>query len=78
MRDIKTCDLIELLTKAIREQNQELINKCAYELTVRLYVPKKGYSFDDILEGFGYKEIIDDKQISIEDYMRDRKKLDNN
>lgn len=73
MKDKTTIELVTLLTAAMGEQNQTLINMYAYELTARLYVPGKGYSFDDILYGFGYREIIkDDKQISIEEYMRTR------
>ena len=68
-------ELITLLTQAINMKNQSLINMYAYELATRLYVPNKGYSFESILEGFGYQEIEqNDKQISIEEYMRDRKK----
>ena len=73
MKDKTTKELVMLLTQAINMQEQDLINYYAYELTARLYVPNKGYSFDDILYGFGYREIIkDDKQISIEEYMRTR------
>lgn len=73
MKDKTTIELVTLLTTAMDEQNQTLINMYAYELTTRLYVPKTGYTFEEILEGFGYREIIeDDKQISIEEYMRSR------
>lgn len=69
-----TLELITLLTSAISEQNQALINIYAQQLATRLYVPGKGYSFDDVLVGFGYKEIVkDDRQISIDEYMRGRK-----
>ena len=34
-----TVELVTSLTEAMNEQNQELINKYAYELTLRLYVP---------------------------------------
>lgn len=75
MKDKTTVELVTLLTNAINEQNQTLVNMYAYELTARLYVPGKGYSFDDILVGFGYREIVEnDKQITIEEYMRERKK----
>ena len=71
MKDKTTIELVTLLTAAMDEQNQTLINIYAYELTTRLYVPGKGYSFDDILVGFGYKEIEkEDGQISIEEYMK--------
>jgi hypothetical protein len=73
MKEKTTIELVTLLTAAINQQNQTLVNEYAMQLTARLYVPGKGYSFDDILVGFGYKEIEkDDKQISIEDYMRGR------
>ena len=75
MKDKTTIELVNLLTKAINEGNQLLVNEYALQLTARLYVPKKGYSFDDILYGFGYREIEkqDDKQITIDEYMRSRK-----
>lgn len=67
-----TIELVEKLTNAINIQNQELINIYAYELACRLYVPNKGYNIDDLMAGFGYKEIIkDDKQISIDEYMEE-------
>ena len=69
-----TIELVEKLTSAINIQNQELINIYAYELACRLYVPNKGYSIEQIMEGFGYKEIVkDDKQISIDEYMEEIK-----
>lgn len=74
MKDKTTIELVTLLTEAMNQQNQTLINIYAFELTTRLYVPGKGHSFDDILEGFGYKEIVNgDKQITIDEYMRIRK-----
>jgi hypothetical protein len=70
MKNKTTIELVTLLTAAINEGNQSLINIYAQELTARLFVPGKGYSFDDILEGFGYKEIEkNDRQMSIEEYM---------
>ena len=75
MKNKTTVELVTLLTEAINVGNQELINMYAYELTTRLYVPKTGYTFEEILEGFGYRKIEkDDKQITIEEYMRGRKK----
>lgn len=68
-----TIELVTLLTEAMNEKNQELINKYAYELTLRLYVPGCNYAFEDILEGFGFKKIEkENNQISIDDYMRGR------
>lgn len=69
-----TTEIVELLTGAMNTGNQELINIYAYELTARLYVPGRGYSFDDILEGFGYKEIEDSKQITIDEYLEEIRK----
>ena len=75
MEKKKTYELVSLLTEAINMGNQELINMYAYELATRLYVPNTGYTFEEILDGFGYRKIEkDDKQITIEEYMRGRKK----
>lgn len=71
--NIKTFELVELLTKSINEENQPMINVYAYELTTRLFVPNTGYTFEEILEGFGYKSLNEDRQISIDDYMRSKK-----
>lgn len=72
MKDKTTKELIMLLTGAMKTQNQDLINMCAYELTTRLYVPNDTYTFEDTLEGFGYKNL--QNQITIEEYMRGKKK----
>jgi len=75
MKNIRTYELISLLTKAISEQNQQMVNMYAYELTTRLYVPDTGYTFDEILEGFGYRSLEADlNQITIEEYMRTRER----
>lgn len=68
-----TLELITLLTKAINMQNQDLINIYALELTKRLYMPNETYTFEETLAGFGYKQ-DDSRQITIEEYMRGRKK----
>lgn len=69
-------ELITLLTEAISLQNQSLINTYAYELAKRLYVPGCDISFEELMEGFGYRKIekVDHNQITIEEYMRGRKK----
>ena len=69
-------ELITLLTEAISLQNQSLINTYAYELAKRLYVPGRDISFEELMEGFGYRKIekVDPNQITIEEYMRGRKK----
>ena len=46
--------------------------KNIFELTKKLYVPNDTYTFEETLAGFGYKE-KDDRQITIEEYMRGRK-----
>lgn len=77
MKVLKTFEIIEQLTKAMRENNQRLINLYAYELATRLYVPGTKTTFEEILVGFGYQEIEQDpRQISIEEYMRGRKQDD--
>lgn len=69
-----TNELITLLTQAMSVGNQELINMYAYELTTRLFVPKTGITFEELLDGFGYRNIENNpNQISIEEYMRGRK-----
>ena len=67
-------ELISLLTGAIGTGNQILINQYACELAKRLYVPDTGISFEELMEGFGYRKIEkpDDRQITIEEYMRTR------
>lgn len=79
MKTISTIRLLELLDKARNENNQELINLYAYELTTRVYVPNPNYTFEDVLYNFGYKmklknmiEAEENKQITIDDIMRGR------
>lgn len=76
--DKTTLELITLLTEAIDLQNQTLINKYACELAKRLYIPGRDITFEELMEGFGYRKIekVDPNQITIEEYMRGRKKDD--
>ena len=69
-------EITTLLTKAISMQNQPLINIYACELAKRLYVPGRDITFEELMEGFGYRKIekVDPNQITIEEYMRGRKK----
>ena len=69
-------EIINLLTSAINIGNQKLINMYACELAKRLYVPETGITFEELMEGFGYQKIeqVNSKQITIEEYMRSRKK----
>ena len=77
MKQLKTFEIIEHLTQAMKTQDQRLINMYAYELATRLFVPDTGHTFEELLEGFGYKKTEQDpKQISIEEYMRTRKPED--
>lgn len=71
-------EIITLLTEAISLQNQTLINTYACELAKRLYVPEANMTFEELMEGFGYRKIEkpDEKQITIEEYIRGRKKDD--
>ena len=74
MLNAKTLEIIEHLNKAIKENNQQLINIYACELASILYTKDCGNTMQEIIEGFGYKEIQPDpRQISIEEYMRGRK-----
>lgn len=76
MKNKTTMELIVQLTSAMNMQNQELINLYALEITKRLYVPNDAYTFEQTLEGFGYRTIEkqDPRQITIEEYMRERNK----
>lgn len=70
-----TEEIVLALMEARKQGSQQLINTWAYELAVRLFIPNNQYTFEETLEGFGYKKIerVNDKQISIEEYMRSRK-----
>lgn len=69
-------EIITLLTEAISLQNQSLINTYACELAKRLYVPGRGITFEELMEGFGYREIekVDPNQITIEEYLKEVEK----
>ena len=45
------------LNIALQNNDQELVNTLAYELTCRLYVPNQEVNFDELLFKFGYKEV---------------------
>lgn len=45
-------DLINYISTS---DNQEIINRCAYELTKRLWVPQRMITFDAMLAKFGYR-----------------------
>lgn len=54
-------NLIDLISDASREDNQELVNELAIEIKKRLYVPNKKITEEQMLKEFGYKEIEDKK-----------------
>ena len=56
-----TITLLKCLSEAEKNGNQTLVNICAYELACRQYVPNKGMNFDDLVNGYGYKEIEREK-----------------
>jgi hypothetical protein len=78
MKDKTNKEIVKCLMEAMKLKDQTLINKYAYELAERLYMPSIASNFDELLYGFGYREIdpLKEKQISIEEYMRERKKDD--
>lgn len=69
-------EIITLLTEAINMQNQTLINTYACELAKRLYAPERDTTFEELMEGFGYRKIknVDPNQITIEEYMKEVEK----
>ena len=75
MEKLRTFELLTRLSQAIQEQNQPLVNQYAYELALRIYVPNTSVSLEQLLSELGYKEIKkeEDRQISIDEYMRTRK-----
>ena len=57
LKTIPTCVLINFLSEAYENEEQELVNIYAYELTTRIWVPNEEISFTDMLKEFGYKKI---------------------
>ena len=55
-------NLIDLISDASREDNQELVNELAIEIKKRLYVPNKKITEEQMLKEFGYKEIEKPKE----------------
>lgn len=57
MNSIKTIPTVELVNILCEAQDQEIINRIAYELTCRIWVPNKSNeTFEEMLEKFGYKQ----------------------
>ena len=52
-----TVTLIDILSKASENNEQNLVNICAYELVSRIWVPNPEKSFTEMLKEFGYIEL---------------------
>lgn len=52
-----TVTLINMLCEAEKNDNQKLVNICAYELATRIWVPNKEKDFKTILLEFGYVDL---------------------
>ena len=57
LNTIPTVKLVDLIGIYKKEDNQDMVNLLAYELTCRIYVPNKGTTFDELAYRFGYREI---------------------
>lgn len=56
--DIKTIPTAKLVHILCDVTDQDIINRIAYELTCRIYVPNNGETtFEEMLSSFGYKDI---------------------
>ena len=56
MKDIKKMPTNELINILCEAEDQFIINRVAYELTCRIYVPNKtNETFENMLYRFGYK-----------------------
>lgn len=56
--DIKTIPTAELVHILCEVTDQDIINRIAYELTCRIYVPNNGKTtFEEMLLSFGYKDV---------------------
>ena len=55
--DIKTTPTVNLVHILCEATDQDIINKIAYELACRVYVPdnSQGITFEQLLNDFGYK-----------------------
>ena len=58
MQELKTMSTVDLINLICNIKDQLLINKIAYELTCRIYVPNQEKTFEEMLYSFGYvKEV---------------------
>ena len=63
LRKTSTVKLIDYIAIASKEGNQYWVNKFAYELATRVYVPGNSVStFEELLEKFGYKVFDEEKK----------------
>lgn len=63
LKEIPTIVLIHELSKADKEDNQQVVNICAFELARRIYVPNSKITFKSILDDLGYKKIDHQKKL---------------
>ncbi len=56
LKTTPTVQLIDILTKAGKEGNQDLVNIIAWELAFRIYIPNPEKSIGELAQEFGYKE----------------------
>lgn len=64
IREVPLVELIYHLNQATKVGNQELINKLAYEIAYRIYIPSetRETTFEDLIFKFGYK-IINNQEV---------------
>lgn len=65
LKTTPTVKLIDVLVNAQAEQNQFLANIVAWELAVRIYVPNKEKTLEEMAAEFGYVETQPKKQNEI-------------
>lgn len=56
LKTVPTVKLIQLISNASNNGEQDLVNIYAYELTYRIWVPNEEETFEEMLKKFGYVE----------------------
>ena len=56
LKTTPTVRLIDIITKAEQDGDQDLVNIIAWELAFRIYVPNPEKSIGELAQEFGYKE----------------------
>lgn len=56
LKTVPTVKLIQLISNASNNGEQDLVNIYAYELTYRIWVPNEEKTFEEMLKEFGYVE----------------------